>query len=90
MASKNRKIIPTCVITGAVRTLTMSEFLPVTPSQIVDSALEAAEDSAAILHLHARSPGEGDAAAERLGQRTFRLVAWLSISPQDEIRWKWR
>jgi uncharacterized protein (DUF849 family) len=55
----NRKIIITCAITGSVHTPTMSEYLPVTPSQIVNSALEAAEAGAAVLHLHARNPENG-------------------------------
>jgi len=59
MAKKNRKIILTCAITGSVHTPTMSEYLPISPSQIVDSAVEAAEAGAAILHLHARSPADG-------------------------------
>lgn len=54
-----RKIIITCAITGSVHTPTMSEYLPITPSQIVDSALEAAEAGAAVLHLHARDPQNG-------------------------------
>jgi uncharacterized protein (DUF849 family) len=54
-----RKIIITCAITGSVHTPTMSEYLPITPSQIVDSALEAAEAGAAVLHLHARDPENG-------------------------------
>ncbi len=54
MAKKNRQIIVSCAITGSVHTPTMSEYLPITPSQIVDSAVEAAEAGAAILHLHAR------------------------------------
>jgi uncharacterized protein (DUF849 family) len=37
----------------------MSEYLPITPSQIVDSAVEAAEAGAAILHLHARNGEDG-------------------------------
>jgi uncharacterized protein (DUF849 family) len=37
----------------------MSEYLPVTPSQIVDSAVEAAEAGAAIVHLHARDGADG-------------------------------
>jgi len=60
MASKTRKIIVTCSITGAVHTPTMSEYLPITPSQIVNSAVEAAEAGAAILHLHARNPAKGN------------------------------
>jgi uncharacterized protein (DUF849 family) len=55
----NRKVIVTCAVTGSVHTPTMSEYLPITPSQIVDSALEAAEAGAAVLHLHARDPENG-------------------------------
>jgi len=46
-------------VTGSVHTPTMSEYLPITPSQIAASAVEAAEAGAAILHLHARSPEDG-------------------------------
>ncbi|MGD0737740.1 MAG: 3-keto-5-aminohexanoate cleavage protein [Terracidiphilus sp.] len=59
MATKNRKIILSCAVTGSVHTPTMSEYLPITPSQIVESAVEAAEAGAAILHLHARNPQDG-------------------------------
>jgi uncharacterized protein (DUF849 family) len=59
MAKNNRKIIISCAITGSVHTPTMSEYLPITPSQIVDSAVEAAEAGAAILHIHAREPEAG-------------------------------
>jgi uncharacterized protein (DUF849 family) len=64
MANKNRKIILSCAITGSVHTPTMSEYLPVTPQQIVDSALEAAQAGAAILHLHARDPETGKPSAD--------------------------
>jgi uncharacterized protein (DUF849 family) len=59
MAKNNRKIIVSCAITGSVHTPTMSEYLPITPSQIVESAVEAAEAGAAILHLHARNGEDG-------------------------------
>ena len=59
MAKNNRKVIISCAITGSVHTPTMSEYLPITPSQIVDSAVEAAEAGAAILHIHAREPEAG-------------------------------
>jgi uncharacterized protein (DUF849 family) len=59
MAKSNRKIIISCAITGSVHTPTMSEYLPITPSQIVESAVGAAEAGAAILHLHARNPEDG-------------------------------
>ena len=37
----------------------MSEFLPITPSDIASQAIEAAKAGAAILHLHARNPNDG-------------------------------
>ena len=63
-AKNNRKIIISCAITGSVHTPTMSEYLPITPSQIVDSAAEAAEAGAAILHIHARDPENGKPSAD--------------------------
>jgi len=60
MINRNdRKIIITCAVTGSVHTPTMSAYLPITPSQIIDSALEPAEAGAAVLHLHARNPKNG-------------------------------
>ena len=37
----------------------MSEYLPITPAQIIASGVEAAEAGAAILHVHARNPETG-------------------------------
>jgi uncharacterized protein (DUF849 family) len=53
------KVIITCAITGAIHTPSMSPHLPVTPEQIADAAIEAAEAGAAIVHLHARNPEDG-------------------------------
>ncbi|HEU5275435.1 MAG TPA: 3-keto-5-aminohexanoate cleavage protein [Xanthobacteraceae bacterium] len=53
------KVIITCAITGAIHTPTMSPHLPITPEQIADSAIGAAEAGAAIVHLHARDPKTG-------------------------------
>jgi uncharacterized protein (DUF849 family) len=58
MAAK-RKVIITCAATGAIHTPSMSPYLPVTPKQIADSAIAAAEAGASILHLHARDPEDG-------------------------------
>jgi uncharacterized protein (DUF849 family) len=57
--AKSRKIIITCAVTGAIHTPSMSPYLPVTPEQIVDAAVGAAEAGAAIVHLHARDPETG-------------------------------
>jgi len=59
MAKSKQKIIISCAVTGSVHTPTMSEYLPATPSQIADSAVEAAKAGAAIVHLHARSAKDG-------------------------------
>ena len=53
------KVIISCALTGSVHTPTMSPYLPVTPDQIAEQAIEAAEAGAAILHLHARNPADG-------------------------------
>lgn len=54
-----RKVIITCAVTGAIHTPTMSPHLPITPQQIADAAIGAAEAGASIVHLHARQPEDG-------------------------------
>lgn len=53
------KVIITCAVTGSAHVPSMSDALPITPSDIVDQAVEAAEAGAAILHMHARDPIDG-------------------------------
>ena len=52
-------VIISCAITGSIHTPSMSPHLPVTPAEIAQSALAAAEAGAAIVHLHARNPDDG-------------------------------
>ncbi len=54
-----RKVIITCAVTGAIHTPSMSPYLPVTPEEIAEAAVGAAEAGAAIIHLHARDPKTG-------------------------------
>ena len=58
------KVIITCAVTGSVHTPTMSPYLPVTPQQISEQAIAAAEAGASILHLHARNPTDGRPSAD--------------------------
>lgn len=58
------KVIITCAVTGSIHTPTMSPHLPVTPDEIADQAVAAAEAGAAILHLHARNPKTGQPTAD--------------------------
>jgi uncharacterized protein (DUF849 family) len=53
------KVILTCAVTGSIHTPSMSDALPITPDQIADQAIAAAQAGAAMLHLHARDPVTG-------------------------------
>lgn len=53
------KVIISCAVTGAIHTPTMTPHLPITPDEIAEAAIGAAEAGAAILHLHARDPETG-------------------------------
>lgn len=55
---KNKRIV-TCAITGSIHIPTMSEYLPITPQQIAQNALDAAAAGAAVVHIHARNPADG-------------------------------
>jgi uncharacterized protein (DUF849 family) len=57
--SKSRKVLITCAVTGAIHTPSMSPHLPVTPEEIIDAAVGAAEAGAALVHVHARDPVTG-------------------------------
>jgi uncharacterized protein (DUF849 family) len=57
--SKGKKVIITCAVTGAIHTPSMSKYLPVTPNEIAEAAIAAAEAGASVLHLHARDPKDG-------------------------------
>ncbi len=57
--AKRGKVIVTCAVTGAIHTPSMSPHLPVTPDEIAEQAIAAAEAGAAVLHLHARDPETG-------------------------------
>ena len=54
-----RSVIITCAVTGSIHTPSMSPHIPVTPKQIADAAVGAAEAGAAIVHLHARDQVDG-------------------------------
>jgi uncharacterized protein (DUF849 family) len=57
--AKPRKVVITCAVTGSIHTPSMSPHLPVTPQEIADAAIGAAEAGAAVVHLHARNPQNG-------------------------------
>jgi uncharacterized protein (DUF849 family) len=55
----SNKVIITCAVTGNLTKPEQTPHLPITPAQIVDSCLKAADAGAAIVHIHVRDPLSG-------------------------------
>jgi uncharacterized protein (DUF849 family) len=51
-----RKVMISCAVTGSADTPGKNPAVPVTPSQIAQSAIDAAKAGAAIVHIHVRDP----------------------------------
>src|ERR1700749_3227073 len=90
MPAKFDKTFLTCAITGNITKPEQSPYLPITPQQIADSALEAAEAGAAIAHIHVRDPATGRPSMEielyrdvvdRIRARNTSLVINLTTGP---------
>ena len=58
------KIIITAAVTGAIHIPAMSDYLPLTPEQIVEDAVKAWEAGASIAHIHVRLPENGKPTAD--------------------------
>src|SRR6202042_3363150 len=90
MAASAQKTFITCAITGNLTRPEQSPHLPITPQQIADSALEAAEAGAAIAHIHVRDPETGRPSMEielyrdvmdRIRARNSSLIINLTTGP---------
>jgi uncharacterized protein (DUF849 family) len=84
------EVIVTCAVTGNLTTSEMTPHLPITPRQIADSALEAAETGAAQVHLHVRDPATGRPSmdldhyrevVERIRVRNTEVIVNLTTGP---------
>ena len=53
------KVIICSAITGTAHFPSMSEYIPITPKQIVDDAVRSYEAGAAMVHIHVREPEDG-------------------------------
>jgi len=85
-----QKVIITCAITGNLTRPDQSPYLPITPQQIADSALEAAEAGASIAHIHVRDPETGRPSMaielyrdvmDRIRTRNPKLIINLTTGP---------
>ena len=59
MQQPREKIIITCAVTGNQTLPSMTPHLPITPEQIAEACLGAAEAGAAVTHIHVREPATG-------------------------------
>ena len=84
------KTVITCAITGNLTTPEQTPHLPITPEEIAESALLAAEAGAAVAHLHVREPGTGKPSmrlelyrevVERIRARNPQLILNLTTGP---------
>ena len=71
----NTNVVVTCAVTGAGDTVDKHPAIPVTPEQIANSAIEAADAGAAIVHLHVRDPKTGKGSRDiNIFKETVELV----------------
>src|SRR5438045_9119410 len=79
----NNEVIITCAVTGAGDTVGKHPAIPVTPQQISDAAIEAANAGAAVVHIHVRNPETGKGSRD---SRLYRqVVERLRASNVDMI-----
>ena len=84
------RIFITAAVTGNLTTLEQTPHLPITPVQIADACLEAAEAGAAVAHIHVRDPATGRPSmelalyrevVERIRARNKELILNLTTGP---------
>src|ERR1700694_5246862 len=90
----HHKVIITCAITGNLTRPDHAPYPPITPQQIADSALEAAEAGAAIAHIHVRDPETGRPSMsidlyrdvmDRIRSRDAGLIINLTTGPGGRV-----
>jgi uncharacterized protein (DUF849 family) len=79
----NTEVFVTCAVTGAGDTASRSEHLPVSPQQIAESAIAAAQAGAGVVHIHVRDPDTGRGARDPALYRA--VVEQIRASGQDVV-----
>ena len=84
------KTLLTCAVTGNLTKPEQTPHLPITPAQIADECLAAAEAGAAVVHIHVRDPASGRPSMEvdlyrdvvdRIRARNRELIINLTTGP---------
>lgn len=79
----NRDVFITCAVTGSADTAGRSKNVPVTPREIADACVEAANAGAAICHIHVRDPKTGK--ASRRLELYEEVVSLIKASGADMV-----
>jgi uncharacterized protein (DUF849 family) len=86
----NKKTIISCALTGSAPTPEKNPAVPVTPEEIANSALEAEQAGAAIVHIHVRDPETARRSmkvehyaevVERIREAASKLIINLTTGP---------
>lgn len=75
-------VIITVALTGSIHVPTMSPNLPITPDELIEDGIAAAEEGASIIHIHVRDPETGQPNSD---VELFREVAEGIASETDAI-----
>lgn len=59
MAIKTERIVINCAVTGSIHIPSQSKYLPITPQQIIDEGVKAANAGSGTVHFHVRNPQTG-------------------------------
>ncbi len=79
----NFEVFVTCAVTGSGDTVGKHPAVPVTPEQIANAAIEAAQAGAAIAHIHVRDPKTGKGSRDPVLYRE--VVERIRASDTDVI-----
>ena len=86
----DRKTLITCAVTGNLTKPEQTPHLPITPEQIANECLEAAQAGAGAVHIHVRNPDNGKPSMEvdlyrdvvdRIRKRNTELIINLTTGP---------
>jgi uncharacterized protein (DUF849 family) len=90
MRAPRDKVFITCAVTGNLTQPEQTPHLPITPEEIADACLGAAEAGAAIVHVHVREPGTGKPSmeialyrdvVERIRAKNTQLILNITTGP---------
>ena len=82
MSEKHDGVFITCAVTGGGLTTDKSDKIPITPEQIADACIEAAQAGAAVAHIHVR---EDDGMASRSVEKYAEVVERVRASDTDVV-----